>query len=244
MTDHAHWADASAAYLLGALEDEERQGYEAHAETCAECREELAFLRVATDALPTSVAQHNAPPALKDRIMTVVNSEAELLRAAGPEADRPVVANRRERRWWQLVPRSGLALAASVLLIVGGVTGYVVRDGGSSIPTRTIAAEVTFPSIPDAEAKLIVRGDHSTLHTERIPRAGSGRVYQVWLMKKGATAPEPTDALFTVSKNGSATVDVPGSLEGVEAVLVTPEPEGGSPEPTSDPVIAASLSSA
>ena len=243
MTEHARWSDSAAAYLLGALDDEERQGYEAHAESCAECREEIAFLRVATDALPVSVAQHDAPAALRDRIMTVVTSEAELLRAAGPEADRPKVAEprRSDRRWWQLVPRSGLALGATVLLIVGGITGYVLRDGDAPLPMKTVIAEVTFPAAPDATAELVVDGNHSTLRTERIPRAGSGRVYQVWLMRKGATAPEPTDALFTVSKDGSASVDVPGSLEGVQAVLVTPEPEGGSPAPTSDAVIAASL---
>ena len=241
MTDHAHWYDSAAAYLLGALEDEERQGYEAHVAGCAECREEIAFLRVATDALPVSVPQHDAPAALKDRIMNVVHSEAQLLRAAGPEADRaPAAASRRDRRWWQFVPRSGLALAASVLLIVGGVTGYVLSDGGGS-SLRTVPAEVTVAGAPDARASLVVRGDHSTLRTEGLPRPGTGRVYQVWLMKKGASAPEPTDALFTVSRNGSASVDVPGSLEGVEAVLVTPEPEGGSSAPTSEPVIAASL---
>lgn len=243
MTDHARWDDSAAAYLLGALDDEERRGYESHAAACSDCREEIAFLRVATDALPASVAQHEVPAALKDRIMNVVNSEAALLRAAGPEADRPVAAppSRRERRWWQFVPRSGLAFAASLLLIVGGVAGWALSEGDTTVPTRTVVAEVTFAGAPKANAELLVRGDHSTLRTEGIPRAGSGRVYQVWLMKKGAKAPEPTDALFTVSKNGTATVDVPGSLEGVDAVLVTPEPEGGSPAPTSDPVIAASL---
>ena len=243
MTDHTRWADSAAAYLLGALEDDERAGYEAHAAGCSECRDEIAFLRVATDALPASVAQHEPPAALKDRIMNVVSSEAELLRAAGPEADRPPrTAPARDRRWWQFVPRSGLALAASVLLVVGGVAGWALRDDGGTGPSRTIVAGVTAgPAAPDAEARLIVRGNHATLRTEQLPRPGTGRVYQVWLMKKGATAPEPTDALFTVSKDGTATVDVPGTLDGVEAVLVTPEPEGGSPAPTSDPVIAASL---
>ena len=243
MTDHARWADSAAAYLLGALEDSERAGFEAHAAGCPDCREEIAFLRVATDALPASVGQHEAPAALKDRIMNVVNAEAELLRAAGPEADRPRVAEprTRHRRWWQFVPRSGLALAASVLLIVGGISGYVLRDGGGPAPAQTIEASVNVPGVPDAEARLVVRGNRSTLRTEQLPPAGSGRVYQVWLMKKGARAPEPTDALFTVSKDGTATVDVPGTLDGVEAVLVTPEPEGGSPAPTSEPIIAASL---
>ena len=239
MTDHTRWSDSAAAYVLGALDDEERQGYEAHVEGCAQCREDIAFLRVATDALPVSVAQYDAPPALRDRIMTVVNSEAELLRAAGPEADRPRVAapQKRDRRWWQFVPRSGLALAASVLLIVGGVTGFILSDEGGT-PVKTFTAPV---EVADASAKLVVRGDHATLETKRLPRPGTGRVYQVWLMKKGARDPEPTDALFTVSKDGSASVDVPGSIEGVEAVLVTAEPEGGSPAPTSEPIIAASL---
>lgn len=243
MTDHARWADSAAAYLLGALEDSERAGYEAHAASCPDCREEIAFLRVATDALPASVAQHDPPAALKDRIMNVVNSEAELLRAAGPEADRlPAVAQKRDRRWWQFVPRSGLALAASVLLVVGGIAGWALRDDDGPAPARTIVAGVTAgPAAPDAEARLVVRGNHATLRTEQLPRPGTGRVYQVWLMKKGATAPEPTDALFTVSKDGTATVDVPGTLDGVEAVLVTPEPEGGSAAPTSEPVIAVSL---
>ena len=236
MTDHARWADATGAYLLGALSDDERSGYEAHLQGCALCREDVELLRVAADALPASVEQLDAPPALKDRIMAVVNSEAELLRAAGPEADRPPVPARRERRWWRFVPRSGLALAASVLLIVGGVTGWALRDGGG-VPLRTIDG-----SAPEgARASLVVRGDHSTLETAGLPRPGTGRVYQVWLMKKGAKDPQPTDALFTVSRDGTASVDVPGSIEDVEAVLVTEEPDGGSPAPTSEPIIAASL---
>jgi anti-sigma-K factor RskA len=236
MTDHARWADAAGAYLLDALEAQEKTAYEAHLATCAQCREDVEQLRVATDALPHSVDQYDAPPALKDRIMAIVESEAELLRAAGPEADRAsVLEPRRSRRWWQFVPRSGLAFAATLLLIAGGVTGWAMRDGESD-PARTVVADVTSPG---ATAQLVVRREHSTLIAKKLPRPGAGRVYQVWLKRAGAAAPEPTDALFTVRHDGSASVDVPGSLEGVEAVLVTAEPEGGSQAPTSDPVIAA-----
>jgi hypothetical protein len=42
-----------------------------------------------------------------------------------------------------------------------------------------------------------------------------------------------------VRANGSAAVGVPGSLSGVSAVLVTQEPAGGTPAPTSAPVIVA-----
>ena len=60
-----------------------------------------------------------------------------------------------------------------------------------------------------------------------LPAPPSGRVYQVWL-DKGGKAPEPTNALFSTRRDGSASVDVPGSLDGVKRVMVTDEPPGGS----------------
>jgi hypothetical protein len=238
MSDHAHWADAAGAYLLDALDDHEKAGYETHLAGCALCQEEVSLLSVASDALAMGVEQHEAPPELRDRIMAVVESEASLLRAAGPEADRVPVrgpVQERSRRWWQFVPRSGLALGATVLLIAGGVTGWALRDGGND-PLRTVVADV---EVPGASASLIMREEHSTLIARKLPRPGHNRVYQVWLKRRGVAAPEPTDALFTVRHDGSASVDVSGSLKGVEAVLVTSEPEGGSQAPTTEPVIAA-----
>ena len=67
---------------------------------------------------------------------------------------------------------------------------------------------------------------------------GEGRVYQVWIQHAGK-APEPTNALFSAGADGTASVDVPGSLEDVDAVMVTSEPDGGSQKPTTKPVIVA-----
>jgi hypothetical protein len=64
-------------------------------------------------------------------------------------------------------------------------------------------------------------------------------VYEVWVKRVGA--PQPTDALFTVTSRGAATVGVPGSVAGVKEVLVTSEPLGGSRVPTSTPAIIARL---
>ena len=72
-----------------------------------------------------------------------------------------------------------------------------------------------------------------------MPKPVPGKVYEVWLKRSGK--PQPTDALFTVSSAGTATVGVPGSLNGVKAVMVTAEPDGGSRVPTSAPVIVATL---
>jgi hypothetical protein len=86
--------------------------------------------------------------------------------------------------------------------------------------------------VDDGAATLIAHG---------LPEPPSGRVYQVWLKRPGL-APEPTSALFTPSRDGTATATVPGSMEGVEQVLVTDEPRGGSRMPTRQPLIAAALS--
>jgi anti-sigma-K factor RskA len=236
--DHEAWADSGAPYLLGALDADERAAYEAHLGGCDACREEVERLRVAADALPASPPQVAPPPELKDRIMAIVNAEAELLQAAGPGADRaaaPPSPAQRRFAWWP--PRPAVALAASLLLVAGVVAGVAASGGLDGSSTRTVVADVT---VQDASAKLIVReSDHSTLVTQGLPRPSPGRVYQVWIQHEGSD-PQPTDALFDVRKDGSASVDVPGSLEGVEAVMVTSEPDGGSQVPTRQPIVIAS----
>ena len=63
-----------------------------------------------------------------------------------------------------------------------------------------------------------------------------GEVYEVWLMR-AHSAPQATDALFTVTSAGDGSVDVPGGLHGVREVMVTSEPLGGSSSPTSAAVL-------
>jgi hypothetical protein len=69
-----------------------------------------------------------------------------------------------------------------------------------------------------------------------MPEPPTGEVYEVWTESPGE-APRATDALFTIASDGSGSVDVPGSLRGVEEVMVTTEPLGGSAHPTSPAVL-------
>ena len=74
--------DDAGSYVLHALPDDEYERFEAHLATCEECRREVAELQVAADTLPLAAVQVSPPPELRDRIMTIVRSEAELLGAA------------------------------------------------------------------------------------------------------------------------------------------------------------------
>jgi anti-sigma-K factor RskA/putative zinc finger protein len=235
--DHERWADAVGSYLLGALPPEEREGFAAHLEVCPVCRRDADELAIAADALPISVPPIAPPPALKDRIMTVVESEAELLAAAGEGADAPRRAPARTRRrflgGWLLRPGVAVACAA-VLLVAGGVVGALLAGGES---TRTVTASTTAPG---AQVRLEVRDDASMLVVRNLREPPPGRMFQVWIKRPGRD-PEPTSVLWSPRNNGSAEVAVPGSLDGVEAVLVTDEPRGGSEKPTRQPVITAPL---
>jgi hypothetical protein len=229
--------DDAATYVLRAMTDGEWEDYELHLHACADCSEKVAELEFASDALLSGVPQLSAPPAIRDRVMAVVRAEAELMRAAGASADRPVVTRPPRRFRLTLRPLSGAALA-SVLLALGIGGGMLLRgDGGT--PTRTLSAESSSAGkaqlrVADGAAKLVVAG---------LPAPPPGRVYQVWLENfNDRQPPAPTDSLFSVSKKGRTTVYVPGDLDDVSAVLVTDEPIGGSEIPTGKKVIDIRLS--
>jgi len=222
MTDRCEQADTVAAYLLGALDEDERGAFEVHLRECAICREDAERLAVAVHALPEGVEQLDPPPELKRRLMAEVGAQAELMDAARP-AKRPA-----RRRAWLVVPAAAAVLAAAVL------AGYAIRGGG---PGRHVtAAQVT---VPGATAKVVTQGGAATLEVSGMPAPPAGKVYEVWIQRAGP--PEPTSSLFDVARGGRASVRVP-SLRGVRKVLVTAEPAGGSQHPTSAPVIAAKLS--
>lgn len=233
---HEHWHDATAAYLLGALDETERAAFEEHMAGCPACREEVDLLLPAAQALPVSAEPVAPPPSLKARIMAEVEREASLLAAAGPEADRPQA--RRRRRFPLRVPRLVPVAVAAALLILGvaiGVGATALRGG----PERTVVAQVS--DAPGASVQVEVNGEEGRLLARGLPAPPSGRVYQVWLKRDGH-APEPTAALFVPSRDGAASASVPGSLEEIDQVMVTDEPDGGSPQPTGDLLAVADLS--
>ena len=225
----------AAAYVLGALPEHESESYREHLGDCVECAAEILALQPVADSLALGVVRVDAPPDLRARLMATVGGEAELLRAAGHEADLPP----RGRVGWRA--RLAPAMAATAALAAGLAIGALAINGGTSTVTRTqtIEAAVAAPGY-HATAALQKSGSHVVLVLTGMPAPPPGRIYEVWL-ERGAQAPQPTDVLFSVTHSGGGSVGVPGSLEGVSKVLVTAEPLGGSLKPTREPVIVASI---
>jgi anti-sigma-K factor RskA len=233
LNGHGRFRDDVAPWLLGALPDDERREFERHLAVCGRCREEVAALRPAVEALPLAAPPVVPPPELHDRIMTVVESEARLLQAAGEQADRPPKRERRRlNAFGGLRPAFVAAMAALVLAV--GVGGYLIGNAGGG-GARVVAAKVTFPA---AQASVRTEGTEASLQLANMPAPPKGRVYQVWLKRDGRK-PQPTRALFVVR---SGSVSIPGGIKGADQVLVTAEPAGGSLQPTMQPVIGANTS--
>jgi hypothetical protein len=104
-----------------------------------------------------------------------------------------------------------------------------------SAPERVTPAQIA-ANIPGARASLRQAGGRAELVVTGMPQPPLGKIYEVWL-SRGAAAPQPTNALFGVTSSGSGSVNIPGNLHGVQAVMVTSEPLGGSSRPTSAPVL-------
>ena len=151
---HDAFYDDAAAYVLGALTEQELERFTAHLADCAACREEVARLQVAAEALPLAALQLPAPPQLKERIMGVVGAdgaerdagEAREARLAPADGAEPRVRRlrgarrspRRSPRRWTVGAVGALAAAAIVLAVVA-LAGSGSGGGGSS---RVVRAQV------------------------------------------------------------------------------------------------------
>lgn len=85
------------------------------------------------------------------------------------------------------------------------------------------------------------RTQRGLLHAYRLPPAPAGRVYQLWLIRDGKPVPSN---VFTSDQQGRSVVtgiELPASTDGVSAVAITEEPEGGSVAPTTQPFLVGAI---
>ena len=223
--------DDLAAYVLDALDRDEAAALERHLEDCEACRDRLQWLRPAVDQLPAAVEQRTPPESVRESLMATVRAEAATAAA-------PAGARTRARSSWLAGLRTAFlrpatAIAAVAVLAAGVGIGYLAGGGDESefIPA-TPSGSAT------ASATLERHGDSGTLHVDELPALTRNEVYEVWVQRDGAVEPAST---FVLRADGSADAAVPGPLDDAQAVMVTAEPRPGSDQPTSDPVLQASL---
>ena len=238
--DHQRRDDDLAAYALGALAPDEAADFERHLAGCERCRAELRRLEPAVNVLPESVARREPPPGLRGRLMAEVRADAAEAGAAGERQRRGG-----EGRWTlsgllsggdsRLLAPKPLAGALATLLLVAALAGYLVGSGGSA--GERPDATVVSGQAPGVVAELVREegAEGGTLRLENVDPLPAGRVLEAWVQRGGDVA--PVRGLFVPDRAGRAITTI-ADLRGAEAVLVTAEPRGGSPAPTSAPLAA------
>lgn len=229
---HERWSEELAAYLLGALDPAEAADFERHAEGCERCRVEARWLAPAMQALPQSVERLEAPPELRQRLMSEVR--ADVAEAAGGQRRRRLADLWSGGRRRSLRPLAGLAVLA---LLAAAVTGYVVGNDGSSDPDSA-PETVVAGEAPGVVARMVSEGDGGSLHLSNVEPLPEDKVLEAWVEREGEV--EAVPALFVPDRQGQATTTV-ADMSGVETVMVTVEPAGGSEEPTSKPILTMSV---
>jgi anti-sigma-K factor RskA len=221
--EHETRRDDIAAYLLGALEPGEAAAVEQHLAACEECRSELEWLRPAARMLPESVERVEPPAQLRSRIMGEVGADAGQKRSG--------IRLGGGMRALSLRPAVGLAVLA---LLVAGVAGYAIRDSGSGSSTTTVAAG----HAPGVTAKMVRDGDSGTLRLANVHQLPSSEVLQAWVQRGKRI--ESAKTLFVPNRDGTATAVI-DDMQGVNTVMVTAEPRGGSNYPTSEPIVSVAI---
>jgi anti-sigma-K factor RskA len=241
--DHDNRRDDVAAYMLGALEPEEAAELELHAEGCERCRSEMRWLTAAVEALPEAVERVEPPPRLRERMMAEVRADAGERRRSDAERYGEVEPGRVARisAWLRglgsgpmgLRPIAGVAAAVLVVAVVAGVAIGGGIGSSESGPSSIVSEQ---PS--GVTATVVRKGDGGTLHLTDVRELPSDRVLEAWVRREGKI--EPVRALFVPDRRGHASTTL-GNMKGVDTVMVTTEPPGGSNAPTSAPIATVSI---
>lgn len=221
------------AYAIDALEDLERAAFERHLAECPACQSEVAGLREAGAIIGSSVAIE--PPA---GLRTKVLADIATVRPLPPAVDRPAVAPGGRRRFR---PAALVAAAAAVIALGAGVAAVTQPWQDESSRSVTVADQIrsaedaeTFTRTLDGGAQATLTRSQSmnraVLVTSDMPDAPSGSVYELWLLHDG----EMVSA--GLMPRGAHEILLEGDPATAQGFGITVEPDGGSDEPTSEPI--------
>ena len=227
-----------AAHAVGAVPANETDMIETHILGCDECAAELESIQAAVDDLAFTVEPVPLPPGFAERVMAEVAAERS-----------PAVFGSRSNRRFPF--SLGPALAAAALLLATAVLAAFFLDARSDLASSKRISSALWQAKADfvmmgegrVLSKVLAAADGGMVFVSRgLDAVDEGRDYQLWLMHGSCADVAAPDCkkisagTFEVT-DGVAIVRSEMSLEGVTRAAVTVEREGGSPQPTTNPVL-------
>lgn len=223
----------TGAYAVDALDELERARFRQHLAECDDCRAEVAELRE-TAALLAETTATAAPASLRESVLAGISQ----VRPLPPEVPAPSTRDTRagRRAWMPFLVAAALALLA----VIGSL---IVQPWADDEAPQLTAAERVLQA-PDAEQvsldlgeagrATVVRSkqaDRAVITTEDMVSAPEGKDYEIWFID----GDEFTSAGL-MPDEPDQTVLLDGSAATAAAIGITVEPDGGSEQPTTEPI--------
>ncbi|WP_432134617.1 MULTISPECIES: anti-sigma factor [unclassified Streptomyces] len=251
----------AAPYALDALDPAERHRFERHLRSCDRCAAEVRALSEDAVRLAWSAAVP-PPPELRDRVLAAVRATPQEQAAPGQARTQrlpphvwgtppPPARSRAPRRRRPLfVPFATVTAAAALVVaalfaVQAGRTQDQLaaeRDRAREIAHVLAAPDVRAGTGRDAEGRSIgVIASASTREAVVTLRGygdpPNGKAHQLWLMRPGA----PPRSLGLL--DGDTPLVATGLDKAATSLAVTVEPDGGSAQPTTRPIVQLALES-
>ncbi|MCX4879739.1 MULTISPECIES: anti-sigma factor [unclassified Streptomyces] len=251
----------AAPYALDALEPAERLRFEKHLTSCDSCGAEVRALSEDAVRLAWSTAAP-APTAMRNRVLAAVRATPQEPGAAREHTPQlpphvwgtqpPPARSRapRERRPFFVPFATATAAAALVVASLFAVQANKAQDtlNAERSQAREIAHVLAAPdarvnSGKDSRGRSIgvvasVSEGQAIVTLSGYGDLPSGRVHQLWLMR-----PNVQPRSLGLFKGGDTPLVASDLDKSATSLAVTVEPGGGSPQPTSQPIVQLALKS-
>jgi anti-sigma-K factor RskA len=238
MMDRNELLDLIPAYALEALEPDEKLQVEALLKTDAEAQQILAEYQDITNNLILATPARPAPAHLQDDLR-------KRLAASRPSQAAPSVPKLNQRR--RIAVWMPLLAATAIIAIVFGVRAYLNRNPAQDLYNQIVAMpdHKTMPipgadgTTPIGEMVATADGSQAVIRMTRMPALQSDHTFQLWLIDdsgahNGGLFPflQPDSTYYVI-------VPLPQNKNvlSYKAYGVSVEPSGGSPEPSTTPIV-------
>jgi anti-sigma-K factor RskA len=237
---HEEMNELYELYVLGALEQEETAAIQEHVRTdCEYCMEHISDAALVAASL-SGIADSQKPPArLRQRVIASVKHEP-----------------RKNQGWFWAVAALSAACVALVALAVSSRSSIqTYRDQISELTaergqlreaveilSRSETRTVQFGRAEDqAHGRVFVNRNRGLVFVgSQLPQLAANRTFQLWLIPS-AGAPQSAGVFRPNPAGDFVNVQTKPIDTGIQAVAVSVEPTGGSPAPTTTPILVVPL---
>lgn len=244
--------EMAALYVVDALADDETEEFETHLADCVECQEEVTDMRKVTEQLSRSV-ESDPPASLRLSVLAGITETAQesLARAGGDLVTRQPTGEQAGGDNVVALPRRvpsrlPYLVAAAAVLLALGFGGWGLQSRGDAQQASDVQGQIV-SLLGAADVRTVSAagpgGSSATVVVSRsaaraifvatgLPALAHNKVYELWTIHG---VPVPAGTFGTVDE--TTLVTLPSAALSAEQIAVTVEPEGGSKQPTSTPIM-------